>query len=248
MIYAPDMKLCVAQTRPVTGDIHANIIKHNGFIDVAAANGADLIVFPELSLTGYEPTLANELAADSEDPRFDLFQAISDARNITVGLGVPTRHNSGVCISMILFQPHKPRLTYSKRYLHPDEEPFFVSGQNLPSVSVDDTIIAPAICYELSVADHAETACRRGAGIYVASVAKTAKGLDAAIPRLAEIARKYSMTVLMSNCVGQCDGVECAGKTAVWSKQGVLLGQLNENDEGILIHDTNTQDVVEKAL
>jgi hypothetical protein len=36
----------------------------------------------------------------------------------------------GICISMVLFQPHKARLTFAKKYLHPDEEEFFISGQS----------------------------------------------------------------------------------------------------------------------
>lgn len=52
------MKLCSAQIQPIKGDIDRNIQKHIFFINSAIENGADLIFFPELSLTGYEPTLA----------------------------------------------------------------------------------------------------------------------------------------------------------------------------------------------
>jgi len=64
----------------------------------------------------------------------------------------------------------------------------------------------------------------------------------------AEIACKYSMTVLMSNCVGQSDGRECAGKTSVWNNKGALVGQLNDTNEGIVIADTETQDVIEATI
>jgi predicted amidohydrolase len=49
------MKICAAQTRPVRGDIQTNIDNHKKLIDLAVSNGADIIIFPELSLTGYEP-------------------------------------------------------------------------------------------------------------------------------------------------------------------------------------------------
>ena len=41
------MKLCVAQTRPVKGDISANITHHKKLIDLAIGMGADTIIFPE---------------------------------------------------------------------------------------------------------------------------------------------------------------------------------------------------------
>jgi len=67
-----------------------------------------------------------------------------------------------------------------------------------------------------------------------------------AIKRLAEIAEKYSIAVLMANCVGYCDNFECGGKTSIWNKKGLLAGQLNDTDEGILIFDTDTQELIQK--
>jgi predicted amidohydrolase len=240
------MKLCVAQTRPVKGDIPANIERHIALIELA--RGADVILFPELSLTGYEPTLAKELAIEPDDSRLDEFQAISDSSAVTLGVGAPTRSPSGMHITMFVFQPRKPRLTYSKRYLHPDEEPFFVAGQQIMTLNVNRAVIAPAICYELSVREHSENAARSGASVYMASVAKTAKGLDAAIPALTGIARQYSMTVLMANSVGECDACECAGKTSVWNNKALLVGQLNDRDEGVLTIDIDTEEVVGQTV
>ena len=242
------MKICVAQIRPIKGDIQSNIENHKKLIDLAVSHGADTVIFPELSITGYEPELAKELATDPDDSRFDDFQKISDTKQVTIGVGVPTKNNTGISISMVLFQPHKARQTYSKRYLHSDEEPFFVSGQSSIGLIGNKANIALAICYELSVPEHAENAFQSGVGIYIASVAKSADGVEKAVRRLSKIADKYSMTVLMSNCVGQADGYECAGKTSIWNDKGLLLRQLNDKDEGILILDTDTQELIEQTI
>jgi len=109
---------------------------------------ANAIFFPELSLTSYEPELAKKLATNQEDPRLDEFQTISNASNITIGLGIPTKGNSGIHISMILFQPGLPRQTYSKQQLHTDELPYFIKGENQTIIMVDNKKIAPAICHE----------------------------------------------------------------------------------------------------
>lgn len=242
------MKICIAQTRPVTGDIARNIDHHQKFIELALAHGAGLIFFPELSLTGYEPALAQELATTPDDPRLDLFQNISDTRQITIGLGLPTRHPAGICISMVLFQPDQARQTYSKKYIHADEAPFFISGQNFTGIKSDQANIALAICYELSIPDHAENAFQSGANIYVASVAKFVNGVDKAMRRLSEIARNYAMTVFMSNCIGPADGAKCAGGSAIWNSEGVLIGQLNDTNEGILIFDPDRQALIEQTI
>jgi len=242
------MKICASQTKPVKGDIQSNIDNHKKLIDLAVSNGADTIIFPELSLTGYEPRLAKALATDQDDSRFDDFQKISDNRQITIGVGVPIKNNAGICISMILFQPHKARQTYSKKYLHPDEEEFFISGQSSVGLIGSKINIALAICYELSVPEHTEKAFKSGAEIYIASVAKSANGVEKANKSLSDIANKYSMTVLMSNSVGQCDDFECGGKTSIWNNKGLLVGQLNDANEGIIIIDTDTQEIIKKTI
>jgi len=228
------MKIGVAQTRPSKGYIRFNIQEHKKIINQAVSHGLDTLIFPELSLTGYEPLLANEFATDQNDPRFDDFQEISDSKKITIGIGVPTRNKNGICISMVLFQSNQSRRTYSKRYLHPDEEAFFIAGQSDTGFLNGDQSMALAICYELSIPNHSEEAFKSGAKIYIASVAKTTDGVDRAYRSLTHIASKYSMTVLMSNCVGQCNGVECVGKSSIWNKQGDLIGALDDSTEGIL--------------
>jgi len=237
------MKVGIAQTRPITADIPRNIQQHKTQIAKAVSSGADILIFPELSLTGYEPTLAQILAVDPDDKKLDVFQQLSDTHRLIIGAGIPTRHGDDVCISMALFQPGKPRQLYSKKYLHADEEPFFVSGQHGPGRIGEDTALA--ICYEISVPQHAEEAHRNGARVYIASVAKFMHGIDKALARLAEIGSSYSMTVLMSNSVGQADGYECAGKSSAWDNKGRLLGQLDGYREGILLLDTDTKEAIE---
>lgn len=242
------MKICVAQTKPVKGDIESNITNHKKLIAFAVAEGVNLIIFPELSLTGYEPQSANELAITKDDSRLDDFQSISDTKSITIGVGIPTKSDGGICISMVIFQPQLPRQVYSKKYLHADEESYFTPGENIAPLINNNPGIALAICYELSVPQHAEDVFKSGAAIYIASVAKTTTGIAKAAERLGCIAKQYTMTVLLSNCVGFMDGVECTGNTAVWNSSGMLLAQLNDTDEGILIIDADTGKITEKAM
>jgi predicted amidohydrolase len=234
------MKICVAQTRPVKGDIAGNIVIHKKFVRVAAGYGAHLIVFPELSLTGYESSLAGQLATDPTDQMFLDFQTLSNENKIVVGVGMPTRSARGLHISLVLFRPHEPVLTYSKKHLHPDEEQFFVAGSNFPVFDIDDVNISFAICYELSVADHISEACEHGADIYVASVAKSDGGIQRALDRLGSIAAEHRIPVLMSNCIGECDGQQCAGRTGAWNAKGELLDQLNGEEEGMVLFTTES--------
>ncbi len=236
------MKICLAQTNPIKGDIDKNIANHKQFIALAIAQGADMIVFPELSLTGYEPTLAKDLASTQEDERLADFQTISEDHTITIGVGLPTQGNLGILISMVLFQPGQPRQTYSKQLLHADEFPYFVNGQQQIVVTVGEKTVAPAICYESLQPEHAACACEKGANVYMASVAKSANGVGKAFRHYPEIAKQYSMPVLMANCLGPCDDFVSVGQSAIWNQEGLLVVRLNETAEGILLYNTDNND------
>ena len=238
----------MAQTLPEKGNVEGNIQNHKKLIDLAISEKADLIIFPELSLTGYEPTLANQLSMDARDTRLNAFQTISDANNITIGVGAPVKSRKGICIGMVIFQPHRPRQVCAKKYLHSDEDPFFVSGENIPFINVKGEKIALAICYELSVDEHLRAAVETGASIYVASVAKSVRGIEKAHATLSETAKQNAMTVLMSNCIGVCDGETCAGKSAIWNTRGEQIGNLSDASEGIILLDTENGDLVARLL
>ncbi len=229
------MKICIAQTQPVKGDIAANIADHLKWVSQAANQNADFIIFSELSLTGYEPELAKDLAIEVNDTRLNGFQEISDAREIIICVGAPTKAKAGICISLVIFQPNKKRTLYAKQYLHEDEDPYFVPGTPSNGIIEAEKKIVLAICYELTIPEHAEKASQNKAEVYIASVAKTVNGVSRNNARLAQIAKQYQIPVLMCNCVGEFDGNIGGGQSAVWNKKGDLLNSLENQRSGLLI-------------
>lgn len=236
------MKISAAQTRPYKGDIGKNIETHLELIGMAIESKADAIFFPELSITGYEPSLADKLATTQEDERFDVFQKVSDSGNIIIGFGVPTRKGTQVFISEIIFQPGKPGTTYSKQYLHQKEEKYFSKGSGQVFIEKENYKIATAICYESSVPEHMKYAIGGGANIYAASVLNPVSSIERELNDLSKIAKEERITVLMSNFIGESGGYEAAGRTSVWGDDGKLAGQMDERSEGILVFDTLTKE------
>lgn len=237
------MKIALAQTHPVTGNINANIIAHEKFVLHAVARGVDTIIFSELSLTGYEPALAASLALTPHDERLQLFQTLSDTHTITIMVGAPLSVTTGVQIGLLIYQPQVPVKVYGKHFLHADEEPWFVPGVNLPPVLIGDIRLGLAICYELSVDEHLKKMLPEKPDVYMASVAKFSKGIAPSYSRLAEIA-KTGLPTLFVNAVGPADNGVCTGGSAIWNKKGELLAKLDDAQEGILIFDTETETVI----
>lgn len=241
-------KLAVVQIRSVAGDIPANLLRHTEAIHRAVKFGAELVLFPELSLTGYEPTLAKGLAIRTDDSRFDALQVLSDSHGVIIAAGVPFAVNSGVEIGMLLFQPDSPRQTYSKQLLHADELPYFVGGNGQTLLKKGGHTLVPAICFESLQPQHSETAAKLGADIYLASVAKSAAGVAEAYAYYPTIAHQHSMTVVMANCLGKSDNFIGAGWSAVWNLHGQLVARLDAQQESILVFDTITNDIVTATM
>ena len=236
------MKIAIAQIKPYKGDIQKNIEKHLLFIENASSAESDAIFFTELSLTGYEPELANDLATTPSDARLDCFQEVSDLTKIAIGVGLPTRSSHGILISMVIFQPFKARQIYSKQLLHSDELPFFKCGSEQIILSIENTRIAPAICYESLQDEHIKNVSKFGADVYLASVAKPQRGVEKAYKHYPKIAEEFSVHVLMANATGHCDNFESAGQSSIWDNNGRQVLSLNASEEGILVFDTETQD------
>jgi predicted amidohydrolase len=242
------VRICVAQLRPTAGDIEGNVRKHHALLDLALSHDAQMVCFPELSLTGYETRRAKLFATNADDPRLNTFQTLADARSLCIAVGIPTVAGRGTKISMIVFQPDRSRVTYSKQQLHADEVPYFVRGDDQIVLSAAGHSIAPAICYESLQDSHAERAAQLGADIYLASVAKSAGGVEKAFSHYPAVARRHTMTVLMANCVGPCDDFVAVGRSAVWNSGGEPLIELDGEHEGIALFDTLTREVVVQYL
>ncbi len=242
------MKVAIAQIKPVKGNITTNIDLHKRFIQQAIVHHADAIFFPELSITGYEPELAKDLATTQHDSRFDTFQKMSDKSSIMIAVGIPTKADIGIRISMIIFQPDQPRQTYSKQLLHTDELPYFIHGEQQLMLTISDIKIAPAICYESLQPSHAENAGKLGAGMYVASIAKSQNGINKAMVHYPAIAKQLSIPVLMVNSVGYCDNFLSVGQSSIWTSRGILAKQLDDKCEGLLVFNTETEEVIEQIV
>jgi len=128
--------------------------------------------------------------------------------------------------------------------LFPTETPFFTAAKNPLTLNFETEVVAPAICYELSNKEHVEYAVKNNASIYLASVLNSIGGVDADLKKLSDIAKNHNMTTFMANYVGQSGGYDCAGKSSIWNNKGELIGQLDGLNEGLLIYDTSTEEMI----
>lgn len=223
--------IAAAQAVSIAGDLNANIASHMRFMRAAAEQGVELLVFPELSLTGYEGEMAARLAIDPLEPLEPLDAVLAPLRDLAVELrittvvGVPIRQkaNSAVLIGALILAADGSFGVYSKQHLHAGEEVFFAPGTGGPPLVCGADTVALAVCADFSHASHAAAAARQGANIYAAGVLISEKGYAPDTDLLQGYAREHSMVVLMANHGGPTGGWVSAGRSAIWSAQGSLI-------------------------
>ncbi len=216
------LTIAAAQTTSIAGDIQANIARHLRFMQTAADHGVQFLVFPELSLTGYERTLARALAIRPDDAVLHPLREFAQHSGMIAVVGIPVRadNGAGVYIGALVLQTNGEIGAYTKQHLHPGEEAAFVPGRGGQAVNVAGHQAALAICAEITQPDHARMAAQAGAGIYAAGMLLTEAGHAPETGLLAGYAADHDMAVLMANHGGATGGWEAVGRSAIWAEGG----------------------------
>ncbi|NMX57675.1 carbon-nitrogen hydrolase family protein [Pseudomonas edaphica] len=231
------LTLAAAQTTSIAGDVPGNIQGHLRFMQAAAEQGVQLLVFPELSLTGYEPALAAQLAITPEDVLLAPLREMAQELRMTAVVGMPIRlaPGTGVFIGALVLGADGSLAVYTKQHLHPGEEVAFVAGQGGAALEWADDRIALAVCADFSHASHPRLAAEAGATVYAAGVLISEGGYATDSALLQGYAAEHRMLVLMANHGGPSGGYTCAGRSAIWSADGTLLADVPGIGEALVI-------------
>lgn len=229
-----DWSVAAAQSGSRPGDLAWNIQHHLEFIRHAGGHRVDLLMFPELSLTGYELPLMAELAISLDDPRLQAFAEAATAYQMGISIGLPLKSEGNVWLSALTFLPDGTRFAYSKRNLFGEEQQIFTRGATLPVFGRPQHNVALAICADISIGQYAEEAARQGADLYATSVLVSEQGYEKDCEYLARWSRQYQMAVLMANHAWPSGKYISAGKSAFWGPDGEQVVQGGSGEQLIV--------------
>jgi predicted amidohydrolase len=220
------MRIAAAQTLSQSADLAANVAVHVHACATAAAHGAGLVVFPELSLSGYELRLLRDCVLTPDHPVLDPLRqaAVQHGMLIVAGAPVPSEDGRGISIGAITLLPDGSAGLYRKRFLHQGEQPFAVAGSELAHVQRAGAFQAAlAICADTTHEEHPAAAQAGGADLYLAGVLWTPGGYDVDAAMMERYARTYGLACLVANHAGPSGGFPSAGRSAFWAPGGRLL-------------------------
>jgi len=228
------MKIAVAQCSAIKGDIGLNIENHLKYVRAAGSLGVTYLVFPELSLTGYELELANVLCLNLDDKRLAPLVVAAEKYNMSIGIGAPLQSDGLPKIGLIIIDADGNVQTYEKIFLHEGEDVYFSCGDKYHYMTREQEIIANAICADTINSEHAKTCSLAGASIYIAGVLVTHQGYEKDANKWASIASNHDMLVAIANYNQASGGLQGAGKSAIWYKNE-LLAQAGDNEDAIVL-------------
>jgi predicted amidohydrolase len=240
--------LAAAQTVPVRGDVDANVERHLPLVRVAAEEHAQVVVFPELSLTGYELELAAGLAFSERDPRLAPLVEAAHASAMTLIVGAPVRIAERLHIGAFILYPDRAVEVYTKHRLGafpesagcdgsvpPAEDTVFDPGDRNPLVRYGGHTGAVAVCADTGRPSHPAEAARRGARSYFASMFIIPSEFTRETANLQTHAARHSLAVVLANYGGPTGGLAAAGRSAIWSGNGELVAQIEAGGAGVAV-------------
>jgi predicted amidohydrolase len=232
----PPFKIAAAQIPSVRGDLEANIATHAAAIAQAASRQVSVLIFPELSLTGYEPHLARDLAMTPQDDRLAPLVALARRHAIAAVVGAPLEHSADKpALGAIVLGADGSVRTYCKMHLGTSERPWFSPGERPFLLSALGHKVGLAICADTSQPSHPQAYADLGADIYAAGVFLNHEWYPTDAPRLADYAARHKMLTLLANHAASTGTYTSVGKSTLWSPDGAVLAQAESDETALLI-------------
>ncbi|MEV2237423.1 carbon-nitrogen hydrolase family protein [Micromonospora sp. NPDC049891] len=214
----PPLSIAVAQSRCTAYDVDANVAAHAALVRAAAAR---VVVFPELSLTGYE---LDAPPVDPADSRLAPLVAACAATGTLALVGAPV---AGEHIATLAVDGTGTRVAYRKMWLGDVEARRFRPGPAPAVLDVDGWRLGLAICKDTGVVEHAARTCAAGVDVYAASIVDSAAEAHVPDQRASRISTTHRVVVAVASFAGATGGgfAETAGRSAIWAPDGSVLAR-----------------------
>lgn len=219
----PKIRVAVAQPATVLGAFSGNVAAHAAAVKRAAG---DLVVFPEMSLSGYAidaPTVA------LDDPRlFPLIAACRQTGAVALA-GAPVHTGTGGRgIGVLAVSVDGITLAYIKMSLGQEEARHFESGQAPASIEVRGRRVGIGVCKDTRIERHLDRTAALGIDLYVAGLVHAPDELAELDARARRIATTYGLPVAFAGFAGPTGGgfVRTCGGSGVWDSTGTVAQQL----------------------
>jgi predicted amidohydrolase len=219
----PTLTIAVAQPSVVPHDVVGNAKRHAALVRRSRAR---VVVFPELSLTGYEFDAA---PLEPPDPRLGpLVEACRDVGAVALaGAPVIGPGGGGRSIGVLAIDGTGAVVAYRKMWLGEAEAAHFVAGVEPVVRRVDGWRLGLAVCKDTGVPAHAAATMALGVDVYVAGVLESEVDRDEQPRRVQRIVGDHGVWVAIASFAGAAgEGFDrAAGESGIWRPDGSVIAR-----------------------
>jgi NAD+ synthase (glutamine-hydrolysing) len=248
------MRLALVQMNTVVGDVDGNRARILARLEEARARGADLVLFPELAVTGYPPEdllLRPGFVRAAEASLHEIARATA---GLTALVGVPLfdRDLSNACA---VCADGEVRGVYRKRFLPNygvfDEDRYFAPGRDLLLLRVGDCLVGPTVCEDVWQPGPPATDLALAGAELIANISASPFHVGKDREREAMLvtrARDNACFLAFCNAVGGQDELIFDGHSLVLDDEGAVLARAPGFEEALLVIDIDPAEVIGRRL
>jgi NAD+ synthase (glutamine-hydrolysing) len=248
------MRLALAQINTVVGDLEGNSARIVGRLREARNAGADLVLFPELAVTGYPPEDLLFRPEFLRQARRSLDAIAAEATGISALVGFPwlerdLYNGCAVC------SDGEVKAIYPKRFLPNygvfDEVRYFQPGRELLLLKVGEALIGPTVCEDVWQPGPPATDLALAGAHVIANISASpfhvGKGLERE-EMLITRARDNACWVALVNAVGGQDELIFDGHSVVIDEEGEVVARAPSFEEALLLVDIDASTAIARRL
>jgi len=248
---ADTLKIALAQISCKRADKTSNIEKMKVYAEKAKKEGAELVIFPELSLTDYlVRDLIYELAEPIPGPSVEKMAEIAKQNKIYIVFGMPEmskKAESVIYNTAVLVGPEGYIGKYRKMHLPThsvfEEERYFRQGYETPVFETQIGRIGLMICYDVFFPEVSRALKLNGAQLIVCISASPA--VRRKFFEILTAARAIENNVFLAyvNLVGIEDGLQFWGGSRIISPSGSIIAKAKYDEEDLVVGEIDLKDV-----
>jgi NAD+ synthase (glutamine-hydrolysing) len=248
------VRLALAQVNVVVGDLDGNRKRLAGAVGEARSQGADLVVLPELAVTGYPPEdllLRPGFVAAARRSLTELAQACTD---VVALVGVPL-FDADLYNSCAVLADGMVRAVYRKRYLPNygvfDEHRYFAPGRDLVLLRLGEVVVGPTICEDVWEPGPPATELALAGAQLLVNLSASPFHVGKAEEReemLVTRARDNACFLAFCNLVGGQDELVFDGHSVVLDDAGEVIARAPGFEEALLVVDVDPTAAIGRRL
>jgi 5-aminopentanamidase len=233
------LKIATSQFDAIAGNLGHNIKEMSALLEAAAQENVRIVVFPELSISGYDTYLIEEGRCSINEEGDGLKYLLNECRRLHIYavIGACIERPEGISNSAFVIDENGKIIgTYDKHYIDSSEKELFIPGKHGFLFEVDGWKFALGISYDSTFPEHARAMALSGAEVYLVLGAFINGGSDhqrsISFPARAI---ENNIYVVFSNYVGSHGEMDFCGRSAIYSPDGLIMVECGAKKTGISV-------------